>query len=60
MDNLNYCHGHPYFTKFRKIDETVPRYLICHIHNLLLHGVQTQHLHGGQQVLEQVVEEDKD
>ena len=46
-----HSHEHSYFTKFRKIDETVPRYLICYIDNLLLHGIQTQHLHGGQQVL---------
>ena len=43
-----------HLTKFRKIDETIPSYLIGHIHNLLLHGIEAQHLHGRQQVLHRV------
>ena len=38
----------------REVDEAVPGDGVAEVHDVLLHGVQTQHLHGTQQVLEKV------
>ena len=38
----------------REVDEAVPGDGVTEVHDVLLHGVQTQHLHGTQQVLDKV------
>ena len=35
----------------REVDEAVLGDSVAQVHDVLLHGVQSQHLHGGQQVL---------
>ena len=39
----------------REVDEAVPGDGVAEVHDVLLHGVQTQHLHGTQQVLDKVL-----
>ena len=38
-------------TEVREVDETIPRHSVAEVHDVLLHGVQPQVLHGRQQVL---------
>ena len=40
--------GQDHLAELREEDEAVPGDLVGHVHDLLLHGIQSQHLHGSQ------------
>ena len=39
--------------KLREVDEPILNNVVGQVNNLLLHGVEPQHLHGTKQILEQ-------
>ena len=48
---LNEMISKPFLTELREVDVTVPDDVVGQVDDLLLHGVEAQHLHGGEEIL---------